>query len=103
MTEGVSLFTVPWVTGTRAQAYYGSVEGRVFVPDWALGRNLGDAYAAAEELAHQRLRRAAREAGDANAIVALETTWELAADDGGTPGLRVTAIGTAARLVGVGG
>jgi hypothetical protein len=82
MTEDVELYTSPWVSGTRAAAYFGPIEG----------------WTKAERELLESLRDKARGLG-ANAVVGPEVTLDpFGKSEEGATGLRLHAVGTAAKL-----
>ena len=95
--EEVELYTSPWVSGTRAAAYFGPISSELFLED-DLVVDRSEAWAKAERELLESLRDKARGLG-ANAVVGLEVTLDpfAKAEDGAT-GLRLHAVGTAAKL-----
>ena len=94
----VELYTSPWVSGTRAAAYFGPISSELFLPDDSLEDRTA-AWTRAERELLESLRDKARTLG-ANAVVGLEVTLDPFAHDedkDGT-GLRLHAVGTAAKL-----
>jgi len=94
----VELYTSPWVSGTRAAAYFGPISSELFLPDDSLEDRTA-AWTRAERALLESLRDKARTLG-ANAVVGLEVTLDPFAHDEekeGT-GLRLHAVGTAAKL-----
>ena len=94
----VELYTSPWVSGTRAAAYFGPISSELFLPDDSLEDRTA-AWTWAERELLESLRDKARTLG-ANAVVGLEVTLDPFAHDEdkeGT-GLRLHAVGTAAKL-----
>ncbi|MEE8313257.1 MAG: heavy metal-binding domain-containing protein [Myxococcota bacterium] len=94
----VELYTSPWVSGTRAAAYFGPISSELFLPDDSLEDRTA-AWTRAERELLESLRDKARTLG-ANAVVGLEVTLDPFAHDEdkeGT-GLRLHAVGTAAKL-----
>jgi len=91
----IELHVAPWVAGTRADAYYGTVVVEFFLPDPYLEMEMEKA--AIELLEGLQLK--AYTLG-ANAIVALEVTLDpFALDKTDRPGLRLHAMGTACKLI----
>ena len=94
----VELYTSPWVSGTRAAAYFGPISSELFLPDDSLEDRTA-AWTRAERELLESLRDKARTLG-ANAVVGLEVTLDPFAHDEdkeGT-GLRLHVVGTAAKL-----
>ena len=100
--EKVDLYASPWVSGTRADAYYGPISVERYFPN-SLGRGseLDDLISASEE----ELRALARALG-ANSVIGVEVTFDPFFDfpplHPGMPvgrALRIHLVGTAARLV----
>jgi hypothetical protein len=94
----VELYTSPWVSGTRAAAYFGPISSELFLPDQGVV-DRSSAWSHAEQSLLESLRDKARSLG-ANAVVGLEVTLDpfargLEAD---LTGLRLHAVGTAAKL-----
>ena len=96
--EGVDLYTSPWVSGTRAAAYFGPISSELFLEDAAAG-NRSEAWSKAEIELLESLRDRARVLG-ANAVVGLEVTLDPSAHCKRTAasGLLLHAVGTAAKL-----
>ena len=96
--DDVDLYTSPWVSGTRAAAYFGPISTELFLEDSA-GGNRSEAWCKAEIELLESLRDRARALG-ANAVVGLEVTLDPFAhsktDD--ARGLLLHAVGTAAKL-----
>ena len=94
----VELYTSPWVSGTRAAAYFGPISSELFLEDSAVD-DRSEAWAKAERELLESLRDKARGLG-ANAVVGLEVTLDPFAHHNETeaPGLRLHAVGTAAKL-----
>jgi hypothetical protein len=93
----VELHTSPWVCGTRAAAYFGAIDTDLFIADKGLVDRV-EAWTAAEKELLEGLRVKAAALG-ANAVVGLEVTLDpFAKSAEGEPGLRLRAVGTAARL-----
>lgn len=92
----VTLYTSPWVSGTRAAAYFGPISMDLFRPDSEITDREQDWTKAETELL-EGLRLKASLLG-ANSIVALEVTLDPFARKQGVPGLSLHAIGTAAKL-----
>ncbi len=95
----VELYTSPWVSGTRAAAYFGPISSELFLPDDSL-EDRSAAWTRAERELLESLRDKARTLG-ANAVVGLEVTLDPFAhqsDDEKETGLRLHAVGTAAKL-----
>lgn len=102
METEVRLFQESWVPNARAEAYFGPIKANVFVVD----RRQGDrvmAWELAEERLEAKMRAAARAcgAGDANAVVGVEVTWDPwhRPEGSARSGLMLVATGTAAKLV----
>ncbi len=97
MAEDVELYTSPWVSGTRAAAYFGPISSELFLED-DLVVDRSEAWAKAERELLESLRDKARGLG-ANAVVGLEVTLDpFAKTEDGATGLRLHAVGTAAKL-----
>lgn len=96
--EDVALYTSPWVSGTRAAAYFGPISAELFLEDDTV-EDRPAAWEKAERELLEGLRDKARGLG-ANAVVGLEVTLDPFArqSDEGPTGLRLHAVGTAARL-----
>jgi uncharacterized protein YbjQ (UPF0145 family) len=95
--EDVELYTSPWVSGTRAAAYFGPISTELFLEDKAVD-DRSEAWSKAERELLESLRDKARGLG-ANAVVGLEVTLDpFAISENGTTGLRLHAVGTAAKL-----
>ena len=95
--EDVELYTSPWVSGTRAAAYFGPISTELFLEDETVG-DRSEAWSKAERELLESLRDKARGLG-ANAVVGLEVTLDpFALSEKGTTGLRLHAVGTAAKL-----
>lgn len=94
----VELYTSPWVSGTRAAAYFGPISSELFLPDDSL-EDRSAAWSRAERELLESLRDKARTLG-ANAVVGLEVTLDpfASAEDKEVTGLRLHAVGTAAKL-----
>ncbi len=95
----VELYTSPWVSGTRAAAYFGPISSELFLPDDSL-EDRSAAWTRAERELLESLRDKARTLG-ANAVVGLEVTLDPFAhqsDNEKETGLRLQAVGTAAKL-----
>ncbi len=96
--QEVELYTSPWVSGTRAAAYFGPISSELFLEDESVEDRFASWSKAERELL-ESLRDKARTLG-ANAVVGLEVTldpFSRCADSGAT-GLRLHAVGTAAKL-----
>jgi hypothetical protein len=95
--EEVELYTSPWVSGTRAAAYFGPISSELFLEDdFVDDRSV--AWGKAEQELLASLRDKARALG-ANAVVGLEVTLDpFATSPAGLKGLKLHAVGTAARL-----
>ncbi len=95
----VELYTSPWVSGTRAAAYFGPISSELFLSDDSIEDRTA-AWTRAERELLEALREKARTLG-ANAVVGLEVTLDPFAqsteEKEGT-GLRLHAVGTAAKL-----
>lgn len=96
--EDVELYTSPWVSGTRAAAYFGPISSELFLEDDAVEDRI-EAWTKAERELLESLREKARSLG-ANAVVGLEVTLDpfAQAADSEATGLRLHAVGTAAKL-----
>lgn len=95
--EDVELYTSPWVSGTRAAAYFGPVSVELYVPDSEVTDRMASWMKAEAELLAS-LRDRAWQLG-ANAVVGLEVLLDpFASHRELGPGLRLHAVGTAARL-----
>jgi uncharacterized protein YbjQ (UPF0145 family) len=95
--EDVELYTSPWVSGTRAAAYFGPINTELFLED-DLVDDRSAAWSKAERELLEALRDKARALG-ANAVVGLEVTLDpFAKSESGETGLRLHAVGTAAKL-----
>ena len=96
--QDVELYTSPWVSGTRAAAYFGPISSELFLEDSEVEDRTA-AWTKAEKELLESLRDKARSLG-ANAVVGLEVTLDPFArsDETDTTGLRLHAVGTAARL-----
>jgi len=94
----VELYTSPWVSGTRAAAYFGPISSELLLEDEAV-EDRTEAWTKAERELLESLRDKARSLG-ANAVVGLEVTLDPFArlEDTETTGLRLHAVGTAAKL-----
>ena len=94
----VDLYTSPWVSGTRAAAYFGPISAELFLDDATVG-NRAEAWGKAEIELLESLRDKARMLG-ANAVVGLEVTLDPFAQSKQTraSGLLLHAVGTAAKL-----
>ena len=94
----VELYTSPWVSGTRAAAYFGPISSELFLEDNSVS-DRSAAWAKAERELLESLRDKARTLG-ANAVVGLEVTLDPFAQSAATQatGLRLHAVGTAAKL-----
>lgn len=96
--DDVELYTSPWVSGTRAAAYFGPISSELFLDD-AVVEDRSAAWSKAERELLESLRDKARALG-ANAVVGLEVTLDPFAQAAETKatGLRLHAVGTAAKL-----
>jgi uncharacterized protein YbjQ (UPF0145 family) len=94
----VELYTSPWVSGTRAAAYFGPISSELFLADGAV-EDRSEAWEKAERELLESLRDRARALG-ANAVVGLEVTLDPFArlESTDQTGLRLHAVGTAAKL-----
>lgn len=94
----VELYTSPWVSGTRAAAYFGPISSELFLEDDSF-EDRSAAWSKAERELLESLRDKARTLG-ANAVVGLEVTLDPFARAAETEvtGLRLHAVGTAAKL-----
>ncbi len=98
LSEDVELYTSPWVSGTRAAAYFGPISAELFLEDNSV-EDREEAWGKAERELLESLRDKARGLG-ANAVVGLEVTLDPFAHDekNDATGLRLHAVGTAAKL-----
>ena len=97
--QDVELYTSPWVSGTRAAAYFGPISSELFLPDEEVTDRTA-AWTKAERELLESLRDKARTLG-ANAVVGLEVTLDpfaRAPENEAITGLRLHAVGTAAKL-----
>ena len=96
--DEVELYTSPWVSGTRAAAYFGPISSELFLEDDSVDDRV-EAWTRAEKELLESLREKARSLG-ANAVVGLEVTLDpfAKAEEKDTTGLRLHAVGTAAKL-----
>ncbi len=96
--EEVELYTSPWVSGTRAAAYFGPISSELFLEDDSVEDRV-EAWTRAERELLESLREKARSLG-ANAVVGLEVTLDpfAKAEEKDVTGLRLHAVGTAAKL-----
>lgn len=94
----MGLYTSPWVSGTRAAAYFGPISSYLFVQDKPKGGRRAVWDRAMNELL-SNLRDNAFSLG-ANAVVGLEVSADPfgISKESEEPGLALYAIGTAARL-----
>jgi predicted component of type VI protein secretion system len=95
----VELYTSPWVSGTRAAAYFGPISSELFLEDASV-EDRSAAWTKAERELLESLRDKARGLG-ANAVVGLEVTLDPFAQSTNSSegtGLRLHAVGTAAKL-----
>jgi len=98
LDQDVELYTSPWVSGTRAAAYFGPISSELFLEDDSV-EDRTEAWSKAERELLESLRDKARSLG-ANAVVGLEVTLDpfaRSAENEAT-GLRLHAVGTAAKL-----
>jgi uncharacterized protein YbjQ (UPF0145 family) len=98
LDQDVELYTSPWVSGTRAAAYFGPISSELFLEDDSV-EDRTEAWTKAERELLESLRDKARSLG-ANAVVGLEVTLDpfaRSAENEAT-GLRLSAVGTAAKL-----
>jgi len=97
-SDEVELYTSPWVSGTRAAAYFGPISSELFLPDDSVDDRV-EAWTKAERELLESLREKARSLG-ANAVVGLEVTLDPFAreEEKDATGLRLHAVGTAAKL-----
>jgi uncharacterized protein YbjQ (UPF0145 family) len=98
LDNDVELYTSPWVSGTRAAAYFGPISSELFLDDGSV-QDRSEAWSKAERELLESLRDKARGLG-ANAVVGLEVTLDPFArcSDTDATGLRLHAVGTAAKL-----
>jgi len=96
--DEVELYTSPWVSGTRAAAYFGPISSELFLEDDSVDDRV-EAWTRAERELLESLREKARSLG-ANAVVGLEVTLDPFAheEEKDATGLRLHAVGTAAKL-----
>lgn len=96
--QDVELYTSPWVSGTRAAAYFGPISSELFLEDNSV-EDRTEAWTKAERELLESLRDKARSLG-ANAVVGLEVTLDpfARAAESDATGLRLHAVGTAAKL-----
>ena len=96
--QDVELYTSPWVSGTRAAAYFGPISSELFLEDDRV-EDRTEAWSKAERELLESLRDKARALG-ANAVVGLEVTLDPFArsSENDMTGLRLHAVGTAAKL-----
>jgi uncharacterized protein YbjQ (UPF0145 family) len=94
----VELHASPWVSGTRAAAYFGPISSGLFLADTSV-EDRSEAWERAERELLESIRDKARALG-ANAVVGLEVTLDPFAEGQATgkTGLRLHAVGTAAKL-----
>ena len=103
----VELYTNPWVSGTRAAAYFGPISVEIFIPDiprrifglvpykrnrrqsWSFVKGLN-------WLMDEMKEEAACWGG--NAVVGIETTIDPFTELCGKPHMRFHMVGTAAKL-----
>ncbi len=97
-SDEVELYTSPWVSGTRAAAYFGPISSELFLEDDSVEDRV-EAWTRAERELLESLREKARSLG-ANAVVGLEVTLDpfAQAEEKDVTGLRLHAVGTAAKL-----
>jgi uncharacterized protein YbjQ (UPF0145 family) len=98
LDQDVELYTSPWVSGTRAAAYFGPISSELFLEDDSV-EDRTEAWSKAERELLESLRDKARSLG-ANAVVGLEVTLDpfARAPETEKTGLRLHAVGTAAKL-----
>jgi len=98
LVDDVELYTSPWVSGTRAAAYFGPISSELFLEDSSV-EDRSEAWSKAERELLESLREKARALG-ANAVVGLEVTLDPFAksEEKDATGLRLHAVGTAAKL-----
>jgi hypothetical protein len=96
--EEFEFYTSPWVSGTRAAAYFGPVTAEIFLDDDSILDREEDWMKAERELL-EVLRDKAKALG-ANAVVGFEMTLDPFAynKETGATGLRLYAVGTSTRL-----
>ncbi len=97
--DDVELYTSPWVSGTRAAAYFGPISSELFLSDDSV-EDRSAAWTRAERELLESLREKARTLG-ANAVVGLEVTldpFSQSCENEKDTGLRLHAVGTAAKL-----
>ena len=95
--EDVELYVSPWVSGTRAAAYFGPVSVSVFLPDGEVVDRATEWAQAFETDLLEALKKKAWLMG-ANSVIAVEVNLDPFAEEDGKVGLKVWAIGTAAKL-----
>lgn len=95
---GVGLYTSPWVSGTRAAAYFGPISSELFLEDDPV-ESYPAVYSKAERELFESLCDKAHGLG-ANAVVGLDVTVDPFARHPKTDvtGLRLHAVGTAVDL-----
>ena len=95
----VVICTEPWVSGTCAAAYFGPVSFELFLPDVDV-EDRAEAWGRAEIELRASVCDKARAFG-ANYVVGFEVTLDPFAEAGepARKGLRLHAIGTAAKLI----
>jgi uncharacterized protein YbjQ (UPF0145 family) len=92
----VEIYTSPWVSGTRAAVFFGTVTAEVFLVRDVAAKSAG-LNKAAQEL-FEALRDKARALG-ANAVVGLEVTLDpFARSEAGVGGIWLRAVGSAVNL-----
>lgn len=95
--DDVSLWTTPWVSGTRAAAYFGPVNVEVFSASPKSSKNNTRRLNGAMSKLLRNLQDKAYKL-EANAVVGIEVTIDPFAEEKGKDGVRFNVIGTAARL-----
>ena len=95
--EEVSLYTSPWVSGTRAAAYFGPLNVELFSPNPKDQKNNERRLNRYMQKLVKGLQDKAYKLG-ANAVVGLEITIDPFAEEGNKKGVRFLVVGTAAKL-----
>ncbi len=96
--EDVSLYVSPWVSGTRAGAYFGPLCTEMFVADTKSEKNREKCFINAEKKLLLLIKTKAHKLG-ANSVVGLEITVDpFHKTEEGTEGILLVAVGTAAKL-----
>ena len=95
MGMDVGFYRTPWVRGTRAEKYCGSIQSWAFVAD---DDRHPDRLERGLKRAVERLERKAKLLGG-NSVVSLEIHADPWSKLGPRSGFRIEAVGTAAQLV----